>query len=67
MSNYGVMQFTPELYKELKEHYNVAVEEERSEFIFHTTILLTSYAKYLLEFLKEKYECDPASTQSSAL
>jgi len=67
MSDHKVMQFTPELYKELKEHYNVAVEEERNEFIFHTTILLTSYAKYLLEFLKEKYECDPASTQSSAL
>lgn len=65
--SYGVMQFTPELYEELKEHYNLAIEEERDEFVFHTTILLTSYAKYLLEFLKEKYESSNASTQSSAL
>lgn len=65
--SYGVMQFTPELYKELKEHYNLAVEEERDEFVFHTTILLTSYAKYLLEFLRDKYEISNESTQGSAL
>jgi hypothetical protein len=61
------MSFTKELYDELKQHYNLAVEEEREQFVFHHAILLTSYAKYLVEFLKDKYESIDESTQSGAL
>ena len=61
-SKFMKMDFTPELFNELKEHYNIAVEEQREQFVFHHAILLTSYAKYLIEYLKDKYESNNAST-----
>ena len=67
MARLSIENFTPELYEELKEHYNIAVEEERDQFVFHTSILLTSYAKYLLEFLTSRYEPNSSSTKTGAL
>lgn len=39
-------------YQELEKAYNKAKEENKEQFTFYSDTLLTSYAKYLLEYLK---------------
>jgi hypothetical protein len=41
-------------YLKLKKKYNQAVKDKKESFIFENNILLTSYAKYLLEYMKIK-------------
>lgn len=38
----------------LKKLYQVALEEKKSEFIFQESVVLVSYAKYLIQFLELK-------------
>lgn len=43
-------------YKRLKKTYDKALEEKKESFVFQGHELLVAYAKYLLEYLKSKYE-----------
>jgi hypothetical protein len=44
--------FDKEKYQELQDSYDKAIEEGKEQFNFYGEVLLTSYAKYLLEYLK---------------
>ena len=44
--------FDKEIYQELKECYNMAKQQNKEQFVFYGEVLLVSYAKYLLEYLK---------------
>lgn len=44
--------FDKNKYQELKHAYESAVKDNKESFVFYTETLLTSYAKYLLEYLK---------------
>jgi hypothetical protein len=46
------IDFTQEKYKLLKLSYEKAVSEGREQFFFESNLLLTSYAKYLLQHLE---------------
>jgi len=46
--------FDLEKYKELKLSYEKAVLEQREQFTFERNIILTSYAKYLLQHLENE-------------
>lgn len=50
------LDFDKEMIIELKNEYNKAVEEGREQFPFMDTILITSYAKYLIEYLESKFD-----------
>lgn len=47
---------TPQGYKKLKAAYNKAVADKADQFTFDGKEMLTSYAKYLLEYLKTYFE-----------
>jgi hypothetical protein len=52
-----LIEFTPEKFKQLKKEYNIAVKEGKESFMFLGQYeLLTSYAKYLIEYLESKFE-----------
>jgi len=42
-------------FKELKETYAAAVEDGETEFYFEGNLYVVSYAKYLIEYLEEKF------------
>ena len=46
------MTFTKEKLSELKNQYNVAIENNLEVFIFDGSELLVSYAKYLIQYLE---------------
>lgn len=46
------IDFTPEKYTQLKLSYEKAVLEGREQFVFENILILTSYAKYLLQHLE---------------
>jgi hypothetical protein len=46
------IEFNLEKYQLLKLSYEKAVSERREQFVFENNILLTSYAKYLLQHLE---------------
>lgn len=48
--------FTEKLYLELKKAYKQALDEDKVQFVFHDVVLLTSYAKYLIEYLDLIYK-----------
>lgn len=41
-------------YKPLKKEYNKAVKENKKQFNYKGNILLTDYAKYLLQYMETK-------------
>lgn len=45
------MEFTKELLQELKLAYSKAVTDHVESFIFHEHVLVTDYAKYVIEYL----------------
>ncbi len=51
-----VIEFNPEKCKALKREYSKAVKDKKESFIFEGNEYVTSYAKYLLEFLKTKFK-----------
>jgi hypothetical protein len=42
--------------QELKQKYEQAADEGRAQFVFKSKILLTSYAKYLIQYLDDKFK-----------
>lgn len=50
------MEINKDDYLELKRLYKKALEEDKNEFTFKGEILIVGYAKYLLEYLKNKFE-----------
>lgn len=48
--------FTRQKYRELKKLYTTAVAEDQEQFDFEGHPLLTSYAKYLLEYLEIQFK-----------
>jgi len=46
------IEFNLEKYQLLKLSYEKAVSEGREQFVFESNLLLTSYAKYLLQHLE---------------
>ena len=44
--------FDKEKYQELQECYDLAKAQNKEQFVFYGEVLLTSYAKYLLKYLK---------------
>ncbi len=51
--------FTPEKYRELKTLYDQAVSDGKGDkeiFIFDNQEVLVGFAKYLLEYLREKHK-----------
>lgn len=43
-------------FRVLKRAYNAAVKKGQSEFAFEGEMILSSYAKYLIEFLEDKFK-----------
>jgi hypothetical protein len=50
------MQWTKEMYVELKGQYENAVSKGQEQFEFQGVELLTTFAKYLLEFLDNEFK-----------
>ena len=48
------IDFTPAKYQKLKDAYQKAVLEGREKFLFEGQVVVTGYAKYMLEYLKER-------------
>ena len=44
--------FDKSKYQELQDAYNKAKQQNKEQFNFYGEVLLVSYAKYLLEYLK---------------
>lgn len=42
--------------KDLKRHYKKAVEDNKESFIFNGDEYLTSYAKYVIEYLESRFK-----------
>ena len=53
------MIFDLEKYNSLKLSYEKAVSENKEQFTFERQIILTSYAKYLLQHLENELGIDP--------
>lgn len=47
--------FTPTLRDKLREAYAIAVADQRETFAFEGHVIVTSYAKYLLEYLDMRF------------
>lgn len=54
MSN--TITFNKVSYEQFKVEYNSAVENKREMFVFEGNDFLTAYAKYMIEYLKNKFE-----------
>lgn len=50
------LTMSAEKYGKLKKKYEESVEKNKDIFMFEGNEILTSYAKYLLEFLKSKFD-----------
>lgn len=51
--------------KELQRLYDIAVKEGRESFEYEGHELLTSYAKYLIEFLTDRLSDDKINTEKA--
>tara|TARA_R110002020_G_scaffold220785_2_gene428774 strand:- start:37926 stop:38192 length:267 start_codon:yes stop_codon:yes gene_type:complete len=47
---------TAENFPVFKSAYKSAVKDNRESFVFDRTIVITKYAKYLVEYLESKFE-----------
>ena len=54
MSN--MVSFDEQTYRKLKSEYQKSVKNNVDVFVFEGNELLTNYAKYLIEYLKTKFE-----------
>lgn len=48
----STIEFTPEMVKEFRKAYSLAIAEGHDMFVFAEKQFLTQYAKYLLEYLE---------------
>lgn len=55
MSERVTINWTPKKYKQLERAYADAMEQKRGTFRFEGHVLVTGYAKYLLEFLRQRF------------
>lgn len=60
MSKHRMIDWTPDRFKRLCQHYDRAVREGREDFVIRNldengdVTLVTAYAKYLIEYLESK-------------
>ena len=52
----GTLSFDKVTYQRLKKEYQKSVDNKIEVFIFDGHELLTAYAKYMIEYLKSKFE-----------
>ena len=50
------MNFTKDLYEKLKVKYNLVKDTGEESFTFEGELMLTAYAKYLLQYLEPQFE-----------
>jgi hypothetical protein len=50
------IEFNKDKFDKFKEEYQKAIEEGADSFFFDSNQFLTSYAKYLIEYLSPNYE-----------
>lgn len=55
METTASITWTPEKLKQLERMYAEAVASDTGQFVFEGHDLLTSYAKYLIEYLKGRF------------
>jgi hypothetical protein len=48
--------FNKEDFNRLENEYEKALAQEKEQFVFDKQVLLVSYAKYLIEYLKPKFK-----------
>ena len=51
-----MITFTPAKYRRLKLAYDYAVKEGQERFDFEGEVFVTAYAKYVLEYLKQRLD-----------
>ena len=49
------MEFTKDKYMKLRKAHNSATSSGKSQFMFEGQVILTSYSKYLLEYLNMRF------------
>lgn len=54
-TNHDTISITPSDFEDLKLLYADAVKNNKNEFTFKGKAILTSYAKYLIEYLTSKF------------
>lgn len=52
----GTLSFDKITYQRLKKEYQLSVDNNVEVFVFDGHELLTNYAKYMIEYLKSKFE-----------
>jgi hypothetical protein len=52
----GTLSFDKTTYQRLKKEYQNSIKNNIEVFVFDGHEILTAYAKYLLEYLKSKFE-----------
>lgn len=50
------IEFTPELLALLKKAYQKAIDTSEAQFTFNGKAWVTDYAKYVIEYLDEKFK-----------
>jgi|TARA_R110000851_G_scaffold146223_1_gene285845 hypothetical protein len=50
----NTIEFTKDSFKRFKQAYKVALENNKESFLFLEKEFVTTYAKYLIEHLKDK-------------
>lgn len=50
-----MISWNKEMVKRLRKAYDTAVKDQKTEFIFDENQYLTTFAKYLLEYLEPKF------------
>jgi len=48
----NMINWTPEMLKRFTVYYNTALNSDKTEFVFDGHTFLTSYAKYLIQYLQ---------------
>lgn len=48
--------FTAEVFKRFKAEYDYAVASDSADFVFENNEFLTEYARYLIEYLEQKFK-----------
>ena len=59
MENDSAIDFTEDKAILFKKAYNNAVKLNLKEFLFNGKLVLTEYAKYVLEYLDTRYDLNP--------
>lgn len=52
----NMVEFNAESFKKFRARYNTAIEKSENSFVFEGNEYLTSYAKYVIEYLEPKFK-----------